>query len=270
MLSTLRSLTALGAALGTMLVATAAHAQDKGTFGDQGQFIFSGNRLFGLFSYTNNQYTNTNVNPNISQTITGTSLGLFWGTNALAGATNTGVAPGGNPTFYSVPRIGFDYTIIPHLTIGGEAIAFFTLGGSTTQSNGNVSNSVGSPGANTFGIAPRVGYIIGMNEMISFWLRGGFSYYNANLNQNNTGCTQGTSGNDSDQLWTFGLDLDPQVVISPVNHFAFMAGPALDWGFVGSASQTVQNTPQCKTQTTTSLNYTAVNFSINAGMLGWF
>ena len=169
-----------------------------------------------------------------------------------------------------MPRLGFDYTIIPHLTIGGEAIVWFTLGGSTTQSNGNVSNSVGSPGANTFGIAPRVGYIIGMNEMISFWLRGGFSYYNANLNQNNTGCTQGTSGNDSDQLWTFGLDLDPQVVISPVNHFAFTAGPALDWGFVGARRRRCRTPRSASTQTTTSLNYTAVNFSINAGMLGWF
>lgn len=271
MLSTLRNLTALGAALGTMLVATAAQAQDKGTFGEQGQLIIGADRLFPLFSFTTNQYTNSNVNPNQSTTITGTSLSFFWGTNSVSGATNApGVAAGGNPNFYSVPRVGADYTIIPHLTIGGELIAFFTLGGNTSTSQGNVSNSVGSPGANTFGIAPRVGYIIGMNDTISFWLRGGFSYYLANESLNDAGCTQGSTGNDSEQLWTIGLDLDPQLVISPVNHLAFTVGPALDWGFVGNASSTAQNTPQCKSQTTTTLNYDAVNFSITGGLLGWF
>ena len=270
----LRKLAAAGAAIGTLLVATLAQAQDKpGTFGEEGQFIFGADRLFGLFAYTSNAYTNTNVNPNQSVTVNGTSMAFFWGTNAVQGATNNplGNVGSGNPNFYTPPRLGFDYTVIPHLTIGGEVIAFFTLGGSTTTAAGNQSQSVGTPSGNTFGIAPRVGYIIGMNETISFWLRGGFSYYNANTSVSDNACTGGTSGNDTTNFWDFGLDLDPQVVISPVSHFAFMAGPALDWGFVGNASSTTPKTPNCNQGTTTNTyNYAAVNFSINGGLLGWW
>jgi hypothetical protein len=71
MLSTLRNLTALGAALGTMLVATAAHAQDKGSFGDQGQFIFGADRLFSVFAYTSNTYSL----PGGNVTVNGTAMG---------------------------------------------------------------------------------------------------------------------------------------------------------------------------------------------------
>jgi hypothetical protein len=272
MLSSLRNHVAAAAALGTILVATAANAQDKaGGFGEQGQFIFGADRLFSLFSYTSNQYTNTQVNPNQSVTITGTSMSLLWGTNALSGAANApGLPAGGNPNIYAPPRLGFDYTIIPHLTIGGELIVFFTLGGSTTTSQGNNSVSVGSPGANTFGVAPRAGYIIGINDLLSIWLRAGFSYYNMNTSLSDAGCTGGSSGNDTNNLNVFGIDLDPQLVISPVNHFAFTAGPALDWGFAGGASSTTPNKPQCNSTTTTSYNYNAINFSINGGMIGWF
>ena len=273
----LARLAAAGAAIGTLLVANVSQAQDKaGGFGEQGQFIFGADRLFGLFDYTSNSYT-TQGNPQGTTTITGTSMSFLWGTNAVQGATNAGgggagLGGGGNPTFYTPPRLGFDYVVIPNLTIGGELIAFFTLGGSTTQSQGSQSVSNGNPSGNTFGIAPRVGYIIGMNETISFWLRGGFSYYNGNISQNDNACTGGTSGSDSINIWDFGLDLDPQVVISPIPHFAFTAGPALDWGFVGNASSTQpKNTPQCNQGTnTTTLNYTSVNFGLNGGLLGWW
>src|SRR5580704_14070322 len=198
----LRKLAAAGAAIGTLLVTTLALAQDKpGGFGEEGQFIFGADRLFSLFDYTSNTYTNNNVNPSVSTTITGTSMSFLWGTNSLSGASNAGplnvLGAGGNPNFYTPPRLGFDYTIIPHLTIGGEVIAFFTLGGSSTTQQGAQSQSVNSPSGNTFGIAPRVGYIIGMNDMISFWLRGGLSYYNATVSQTDANCRQNTTGTDS-------------------------------------------------------------------------
>jgi hypothetical protein len=274
----LRRLAAAGAALVTLLVGSLAQAQEKaGGLGEQGQFIFGADRLFGLFDYTSNSYT-TQGNPQQTVTVTGTSMSFFWGTNAVQGASNlgggvngVGVA-GGNPTFYTPPRLGFDYTIIPNLTIGGELIAFFTLGGSTTTSQGSQSVSNGNPSGNTFGIAPRVGYILGLNDLLSIWLRGGFSYYNASLSQNDNNCRNNTSGTDSVNVWDFGLDLDPQLIISPIPHFAFMAGPALDWGFVGNASATAPNNNggTCSGTTTTTLNYNSVNFGINGGLLGWW
>jgi hypothetical protein len=271
----LRKLAAAGAAIGTLLVATVSQAQEKGEFGDQGQFIFGADRLFSLFAYTQNNLT-TQGNPQISTSYTGTSMSLFWGANYIygGGSTNVGAFGAGNPTFYSPPRLGFDYTIIPHLTLGGEVIAFFTLGGNRSDSANGQTVSNASPSGNTFGLAPRVGYIIGMNDMISFWLRGGLSYYNGNVSMNHPNCQANTQGTDSFNVWDFGLDLDPQVVISPIPHFAFMAGPALDWGFVGNASQSTANQGpggQCNNGTTTVTdNYTAVNFSITGGLVGWW
>ncbi len=263
MISTLRSLTALGAALGTMLVATAAHAQDKGNFGDQGQFVFGADRLFSAFTYTSNIYAFPGVNGNT--TVNGTSMGLLWGGSGVSGGTpNGGGFVAGNPNFYSPPRVGFDYVIIPHLTIGGELYAWFTPGQNYSTPTGNGASTT-NPNAtgSSFGIAPRVGYIFGLNDTFSFWLRGGLSYYVSNWSSNGTlpnGCSV-TAGIDA-----FGLDLDPQLVISPVNHFAFTVGPALDWGFLGGWSS---NSNSCN-GVTQSGNYNAVSFGVNGGLLGWF
>jgi hypothetical protein len=257
----IRALTALGAALGTMLASTASHAQDKGdAFGEQGQFIFGADRLFSVFAYTSNIYSFPGVNGN--STTNGTEMGLFWGGNGIAGGTAAAGAFGaGNPNFYSPPRLGFDYTVIPHLTIGGELFVWFTPGQNNTTPAGNGTSVTNpSPTGNEFGIAPRVGYIIGVNDVLGVWLRGGVSYYLANWSSNaQNGCSSSAS------LDVFGLDLDPQLVISPVRHFAFAVGPALDWGFLGGwSSQATCNAASV------SGNYNAVNFSINGGMVGWF
>jgi hypothetical protein len=266
MLSTLRNLTAVGAALGTMLVATGAQAQDRGHFGEQGQFIFSADRLFPIISYSSATETDTTVNPNISYNYNATSLGLFGGFTSFGTPTGGPVAVGfGSPSFYTVPRLGFDYTIIPNLTIGGDLIVWTTVGGSGTQSQGGRSASVSAPNGNVFGLAPRVGYIFGMSDLLSIWLRGGLSFYTANQNQPGACSTN----NDSEGIYVLGLDLDPQLVISPVNHLAFTAGPALDWGFAGSAYQSTYANG-CNTKNSPSYGYNALDFSINGGLLGWF
>ncbi|HEX8796362.1 MAG TPA: hypothetical protein VF765_35670, partial [Polyangiaceae bacterium] len=60
----LRRLTTLGVAIGALLVASPAGAQQAGgaQFGDQGQLIFGADRLFGLFAFTQNQVTLSNTN----------------------------------------------------------------------------------------------------------------------------------------------------------------------------------------------------------------
>ncbi len=262
MLSSLRirDLTALGAALATMLVAPASQAQDKGdAFGEQGQFIFGADRLFSVFGYTSNIYSLPGQPGNT--TANGTTMGLFWGGEGVSGGPPGTTLSAGNPNFYTAPRLGFDYTVIPHLTIGGELFAWFTPGQNSTTPTGNGTSVTNpNPTGNAFGIAPRVGYIIGVSDLLSIWLRGGVSYYLANASTNaSNGCS--TTGS----LDALGLDLDPQLVISPVRHFAFTVGPALDWGFLGGWSyQQTCNAPSV------SGNYNAVNFSINGGLLGWF
>ncbi len=259
----LRRLATLGAALGALLVASPASAQEAAKFGDQGQFIFGADRLFGLFAYTSNSFTPANTNA--TTTVTGTSMAFFGGLNSVSvGANAVGAGlTAGNPTFYNIPRLGFDYTIIPNLTIGGEAIAFFTLGGSTSFGAANQPN----PGGNAFGIAPRVGYIFNLSDVFAIWPRGGLSYYDANYSAQNN---QFNRCNNTANANVFGLDIDPVVTISPASHFAFMAGPTLDWGFTGGASTSVPQTPDCSRTTNTSLSYNAINFALNAGLLGWF
>ena len=245
-------------------MSSAAKAEDKGSFGEQGQFIFGADRVFSPFAYTSNSYGE----PGGNVTVNGTSTSFLWGGNGIAGgAANGNQFVAGNPNFYSAPRVGFDYTIIPHLTIGGELFAWFTLGGSTSTPTGNGTSVSGpNPSGNEFGIAPRVGYIIGLTDILSVWLRGGFSYYVANTSSNNNA---NGNCNTNGSLNTFGIDLDPQLVISPIPHFAFLAGPTLDWGFTGGYSVTAPTDQSCNRAVTTSGNYNAVNFSLNAGLIGW-
>jgi len=258
----LRRLATLGAALGALLVASPASAQQAGkSFGDQGEFIFGADRLFGLFAFTQNQFTVSNTNN--TTTVTGTDMAFFGGLNAVSLQTGAGAATAGNPTFYNIPRLGFDYTIIPNLTIGGEAMAFFTLGGSTTTGGG----STGNPGGNAFGIIPRVGYIFNLSDVFAIWPRAGVSYYDANYSVQSV---QFTRCNVTANADVFGIDIDPVLTISPVQHFAFMAGPTLDWGFTGGASTSSPQTPDCSRTTNQSFSYQAINFALNAGLLGWF
>jgi hypothetical protein len=273
-----RTLTALGATIGTLLVATAAQAADTGAngFGEQGQFIFGVDRLAPIFDYSQNTITDTNVNPNNSATVVGTSFGLLSTSNSViaGGGGGAGAAAtllGGVPNFYTFPRVGFDYVIIPNLTLGGNIYAMFTLGGHTEGCVGNNCASVANPSAWAFGLAPRVGYIIGLSNLLAIWLRGGVSWHTEQISVPDTVAACGNRQDSDNYTFNeFGLDLDPQLVISPAQHFAFMVGPAFDWGFAGGANTDRPDATKCNTRDQTSDNYTSLNFGINAGLLGWF
>jgi hypothetical protein len=256
----IRRFVAVGTVAGLSLVASSSSAADPGaaSLGQQGQFIFSADRLFDVFAYGNNKFHPDNSS-NADTTVQGTSLGLFGGTSAAFGGL-TGTSFG---TVYNIPRFGFDYTIINNLTIGGDLLLFFSLGGSTHTDPTPTSTDL--PSANVFGIFPHVGYIYGVNDLLSFWLRGGLHFWNAQINGR---C--GAIGTPSTNAHAFGIDLDPSIVISPVRHFAFFAGPALDWGFLGGTSTTTfDNPPMCNMTTTTNNGLTSLNFSLSAGLLGW-
>lgn len=254
----IRKLIAVGTVAGLAFVASNSAAQTTGTgsFGQQGQFIFSADRLFDVFAYGNNKLHPDNTS-NQDTTVQGTSIGLFGGTSAAA----FGGLAGSYATVYNVPRFGFDYTIINNLAIGGDLLLFFALGGSSHTDPSSMSTDLAS--GSLFGIFPHIGYILNLNDIISFWLRGGLHFWNAQINGK-------CGGSDSVNAHAFGFDVDPSIVISPVQHFAFFAGPALDWGFVGGGSTTrFDNPPTCNTQTTTSYGIQSLNFSVSAGLLGW-
>jgi hypothetical protein len=265
-----RKLAVVGAAMGVLLTASVAGAQSQnfGEFGQKGEFVFSADRLVPVLSFTGNKITNNNGNPNTSSSTSGSAISLLYGGNSIFGDSGAGLtAGGGNSTFYTTPRIGFDYVLIPRLTIGGDLFVFFTTGGHSTTTEGNNSQTVGNPSGNAFGLAPRVGYVFGLNEVFSFWLRGGLSYYHAGTSSPANACN---NQSDTTSLNVFGIDVDPQFVISPTSHFAFTAGPAVDIGFAGGASASGPAGVNCNTTVTTSYGYSSYNVGLTGGLMGWF
>src|SRR5215472_9728835 len=121
----MRTLTAVGATLGVLLTAPLASAQAAagGAFGQQGQFIVGADRLFELFAFS--RVSQDEFNPGatttkITDTGTQTSIGLLWGGSSaplLQAAEHM-------QSFYTVPRLGFDYTIVNNVTVGAELIAW--------------------------------------------------------------------------------------------------------------------------------------------------
>lgn len=212
-----RPLTTLSTALFVLLASKLAYAQRQG-FGDTGQFIVGADRLVPLLSYSE---TWTGHLGNLGAGETGetttssqTALSFFWG------ATSPG------ETFFTVPRIGFDYVLAPHFTIGGEMALFATTGASQStehdQANGVSTTTPGAPTTRTlFGIAPRVGYILRLTNLFGLWLRGGLSFYTES-DTTNVGANVSSGSNQ------FAMDLEPQFVITPLPHIGLTMGPTLD------------------------------------------
>jgi hypothetical protein len=260
-----------------LLVGSVASAQPAGGFGDQGQFILSADRLFPAFGYTKASVDQAGPLGGGVQKVTDAEdmsmLGLFWG-GAPAYGLGTGGAGGtvfSVPNVFTVPRVGFDYTIIPNVTIGGNLIVFFTLGGNRSEqtifTNGSTQTSTSNePTSTIFGIAPRGGYILRLSDLLALWLRGGFSFYTVNVKQTTTdnAGNQTTYSVGYNQL---AIDLDPQLVITPVPHFGFNVGLTGDIPLTGGhfVSITTPNSSQ-----SVSAGSSLLFIGVTAGILGWF
>ena len=250
----MRSLAAVGLTACVLLVAPVAHAQKK--FGEKGEFIISADRLSTFFSYSHWSQDEPPAGANkVTASGDQTSISLLYGSSV-----------DDNDVFYTVPRLGFDYVIVPNVTIGGDAIVFFTLGSSrsveTNNNNGTATHDPqASPSTTVFGIAPRGGYILQMSELFSFWLRGGLSYYTGTSKLVLNGVTQRS---ETTNQWA--LDLDPQFVVTPIPHLGFTAGLAVDIPFGGS--HTTQLDPV--TGASFSAFSSVFHLGVTIGMLGYF
>jgi len=258
-----RRLTAVAASVGVLFTASLAQAQAQGRpdFGKQGQFIISADRLVPIFAFTSSRQDQPSPgNTKVTRFCNESSMSILWG------STSGSCAAEG---FFTVPRVGFDYTVIPNLTVGGDLVLFFTLGGSSgtdaTAPNGTQQTVKGdNAGTWLLGVAPRVGYILPLTDLFAFWLRGGLSFYTSSskvtLNPNPQ-TTQTTSVNQ------FALDLDPQFVITPVPHFGFTIGVTADIPLTGGHSTETDSPGMSVTQS----NWSQVFFlGVTGGLLGYF
>jgi hypothetical protein len=234
--------------LGFLAATGSAHADPENPyrFGSPG-FIFSGDRLLPLVSY---ESVKTTQSDGSSETQSHLSVALL--NNGPFGAFST---------FYNLPRLGFDWIPVRNLTIGGAAWLYTQLTASDTISPSNgPSTSLTAPKVTYWGIAPRIGYIIPISAMFSFWPRAGIEYHNAS-----------SSGAGSPSVTQLAFDAEGLLVISAWNHFGFTVGPTADIPISGKSTSTSSSgTGTTGGSTTASVNSAMLQVGLSAGFLGHF
>ena len=240
-----------------------AAAQEANGFGEKGELIISADRLMSFISYSRDSVDETNGNLTTTEAESSTSIALLLGREA---SNPTHVNP------HTIPRIAFDYVVIPHLTVGGSFVLGLGLGGSlTTKTSGNgpdTSTSTDAPTVTAVGIAARAGYVLPLGQSIAFWPRAGFAYYSLS---SKTTTTDGNNNNATSEIHAtdtaFSLDLDPQFVWVPVSHFFINAGPLINIPLAGKASTTT-DAGGTSIEKSDDLHY--FHIGLSAGFGGWF
>jgi hypothetical protein len=232
-----------------------AEAQEANGFGEKGELIITADRLIPVLSYGSTSVTHNQAGGSVKTTEAGTSVALLLGHEPGLGIVHT------------LPRVAIDYAVINHLTIGGSfALAFGLSGTREEQVSANNTRSTDTPRTTVVGFAPRVGYVIPLGRNFAFWPRAGLAFYSVSTktttaNQNQTVTTDTVT----DTVWS--LDLDPQFVWVPIQHFFFHFGPILNIPFTGTESREQANANN--TQTTKD-DLSVFHFGINAAIGGWF
>lgn len=234
--ATLENAAGIGLALVVALHAPEALAQN---FGKSGQLAISGERAFGLFYIkASHQDDSSDSSTQFSFMSQAPTLPLGFGYAAL--------------NVYSLPRIGIDYLVTDGLSVGGSII--YASASNTHKEPGgqNVDTS-----GNAFIINPRVGYAYMFSEVAGIWPRGGITYHYQKVEDEN---------GDSASLDGLAFSVDAPVIISPVEHFAFLIGPAFDIGITGSLKTVARGGPFTISDTNDA---TLTGFGVYAGIMGW-
>lgn len=224
---------------------------------NQGQLILSAERMFG-FNHGSVKDT-SDVDDNDYQKFSHNSF-------TLLGVSSQGYGPYGyryvNP--HAAPALGVHYNIIPSLSLGA-LLGFGRFSNSSEVRKGPTTVTTEYDPATLFLFAPRVGYSIALSSPLSLWLRGGVTLYTLSSHDRTL---DNNIRNDVDYSQTgFSLDLDPMLLISPVDHFAITVGPTLNLPLAGS--QEIESHAGNVT-VTVKRDLTYFNFGIVAGLLGYF
>jgi hypothetical protein len=215
-------LTASLSALSLLALATNAHAQAPGQKGD---FILGAERLFGI----RGEHVTVD-HPDLGEGSRDSTTIAF------------GVARSGVPA--NIPRLGFDYLVIDHLSIGGA------LGFSTSDTDIDSTFLGGFIGLDdntkTFVIAPRIGYLHMFGAVAGIWPRGGFSY-------------ESTSVRNGPDMTDLALNLECQFPIVLAPHFGILLGLTFD--------QTLMGEIQIVDEPDIDFSYRSV--ALQFGLFGW-
>lgn len=151
------------------------------------------------------------------------------GDNVTTTSSSTGFSLGNTSgtaqALYTIPRVHVDYILPMGLSFGG-AFGFRTLG-STTETDGGPINISTDSSSSAFLFAPRVGYMLGLNDQFGLWPRLGFSFVNVSFNDEDE--------QDDDIYQSYGaLTLEAPFVFTPHKAFGFVATPSIDVGVAGT------------------------------------
>lgn len=254
-------------AAGAIVLGSAADARAAGHangFGEKGQFILSADRLVPLFNYTSASITETQNNVDLTDSKSGAGISLLFGRNLSIEESGAAVPI----NVHAIPRVALDVTVIPQLTIGA-AIAFgFGLGGTNEnedlQGGVRTVRSTDGPTATAIGLAPRVGYILPLADIVAFWPRLGFGFYSISGSQEVAQGAGTATIRATDTL--FSIDLDPQFVLIPYEHLFIHGGPLVNIPLSGTRS--VSTTVGANT-TERSVDASLFNFGLSLGIGGW-
>ena len=170
---------AFATTLALFLAASAgsARAQELTT---PGNLVFGAERLFGIyFSHQSREVANVDVDNDAFV------FGIGW-------------ADRQSPL--TIPRVGVDYFLDEHLTVGGN-FGLYIAGGDADDTGVYVGG--------------RVGYVLRLSHEVAFWPRGGVGFASAF------------------ETSAFVINLEGMFTLSPAEQWAFMAGPVLDLGLAG-------------------------------------
>jgi hypothetical protein len=228
--------------LGVLAATSPAQAEPLGA---QGQWILSADRLSPLLSYSRVRQEDNNGD---SVATSRTSLSLLWN--------------GAAQDFYDIPRLGLDYVVAPHISVGGNLFATIPMSSTDSMTDQGQTTSEDGDKISAVGIAARVGYVLPLGPTLSLWARGGIGYVRV-------GTTSPQNNGDERQtsLSQFALNLEPQLVIAPGDHVGISVGAVGDVPLSGTF-----HTERTMNGQTTSQDFDAsqLHLGINVSLIGWF
>jgi hypothetical protein len=195
--------------------------------------------------------------------------------NAVAGQDATGKVSGteifvlsrgrqqaGN--YYGIPRLGFDGRFAGGFTLGAS---FSYLAGDTKNESKLGSSEVTSEGPTEtiFLAAARLGYLFEVSPLLSLWPRAGMSRLSVAHD----------SVQESSTTTLVSVDLDPQLVFTPIPHVGFCLGLNLDIGVAGTRENTDVAPSRSSSETNLldaagSHDTSASSYGASAGLIALF
>ncbi len=227
----------------------------------QGGLRISVDRLFG-FTYNTLTLGRESTSGGITSTV---ETSLDWvGFNLIGGGfSGVGLQSEIAGLTSQTPRLAFDYELPSHLTIG--ASAFLAVSSLTDDDNDEFSTF-------GFGLAPRVGFSITLNDRLSFWPRAGFTiaYYSSTVTNNPSGSSSSTTTSRASTVWVpVWLNIEPTMVFMPAQHFGFTASLICDVPLTGgrTTASTITSGGTSRMLSTDS-SLTQFSFGLQFGVMG--